>query len=78
MTVPEKLRLMETLWADLSRYVADLELPAWHAQALQETEQRLAEGKEVAIDWETVKNQLRQRLPCELKSSLRPPGSTRN
>jgi hypothetical protein len=63
MTVPEKLRLMEALWTDLSRHADDMELPSWHAQALRETEQRVAEGKESAIDWETAKNELRQQFP---------------
>jgi hypothetical protein len=62
MTLPEKLRLMEALWADLSRHAEDMELPVWHAHALRETEQRMAEGKEVAVDWETAKNELRQRF----------------
>ena len=62
MTVPEKLRLMEALWADLSRHADTLELPAWHAQALRETEHRVAEGKETAIDWETAKKELWNRL----------------
>ena len=30
----EKLRLMETLWDDLSRDDAQLESPAWHETAL--------------------------------------------
>jgi hypothetical protein len=63
MTRNEKLRLMEALWADLSRDTDTLELPAWHAQALRETEQRVEAGKEVAVDWETAKNQLRQPFP---------------
>jgi hypothetical protein len=63
MTVPEKLRLMEALWADLSRHQEDVELPAWHANALHETAQRVAGGKETAVDWETAKNELRQRFP---------------
>jgi hypothetical protein len=63
MTVPEKLRLMEALWTDLSRHADDMELPSWHAQALRETEQRAAEGKEAAIDWETAKRELRERCP---------------
>lgn len=62
MTMPEKLRLMEALWADLSRQADDMELPAWHAQALRETEQRVAEGKETTIDWETAKKELRERF----------------
>ena len=62
MTVPEKLCLMEALWTDLSRHADALELPAWHAQALRETGQRVAEGKEAAIDWETAKKELRERF----------------
>jgi hypothetical protein len=63
MTLPEKLRLMEALWADLSRNAEAVELPPWHAQALRETEQRVAEGKEIAKDWETAKKELRERFP---------------
>ena len=63
MTVPEKLQLMETLWADLSRHEAAMELPAWHADVLRETAQRVAEGKETAIGWETAKKELRERFP---------------
>jgi hypothetical protein len=63
MTVPEKLRLMEALWADLSRHEEAMELPAWHAHVLQETGQRVAAGKETAIDWETAKKELRERFP---------------
>lgn len=62
MTIPEKIQLMEALWVDLSRHADAVELPAWHAHALRETEQRLAEGKEVAVDWETAKNELRRRF----------------
>ncbi len=58
MTVPEKLQLMEALWADLSRHEADVELPAWHGQVLRETGQRAADGKENAVDWETAKREL--------------------
>lgn len=47
----EKLKLMEALWEDLSRPESEFESPAWHAQELAETEQRLAEGKEKVLDW---------------------------
>jgi hypothetical protein len=42
----EKLKLMETLWADLSRDEAEVESPAWHADALRETAERVACGEE--------------------------------
>jgi len=62
MTVVEKLRLMEALWADLSRHEADVELPARHGQILRETGKRVADGKEVAVEWETAKRDLRERF----------------
>ena len=56
----EKLKLMETLWADLSRDEAELESPAWHADALRETSDRRARGQEETLDWEQAKAKLRQ------------------
>ena len=56
----EKLKLMETLWADLSRDEAELESPAWHADALRETSERRAQGREETLDWEQAKAKLRQ------------------
>ena len=58
----EKLRLMETLWEDLSRPDSDYQSPAWHAKELAETERRLAEGREQAIEWETAKKKLRRQF----------------
>jgi hypothetical protein len=56
----EKLKLMETLWTELSRDEAELESPAWHAEALRETAERRARGEEATIDWEQAKAKLRQ------------------
>ena len=56
----EKLKLMETLWADLSRDEAEVESPAWHADALRETAERVARGEEKILDWEQTKAELRQ------------------
>ncbi|MGO8676518.1 MAG: addiction module protein [Limisphaerales bacterium] len=58
----EKLRLMETLWEDLSRPDSDYQSPAWHAKELAETERRLADGREQAIEWETAKKKLRRQF----------------
>jgi hypothetical protein len=55
----EKLKLMEILWAELSRDEAELESPAWHADALRETAERRARGEETALDWEQAKAKLR-------------------
>jgi Putative addiction module component len=62
----EKLKLMEMLWADLSRDEAELESPAWHADALRETAERRARGEETVLDWEQAKAKLRAHLaPCQ-------------
>ena len=62
MTIEEKLRAMETLWADLSRKADSFESPAWHADVLRERDQRVAEGKEPSVEWEVAKRKLRERL----------------
>ncbi len=62
MTLAEKLRVMETLWADLSRNEHEFESPAWHEEVLKEREERVRSGQETFIDWETAKKQLRDRL----------------
>jgi hypothetical protein len=61
----EKIRLMEAIWADLSKEEEELESPEWHRQALQETEERLASGEEKLIDWKTAKALLLNRLQGE-------------
>jgi hypothetical protein len=56
----EKLRLMEILWADLSRDEAEVESPAWHADALHETSERVARGEEKILNWGQAKAKLRK------------------
>jgi hypothetical protein len=56
----EKLRLMETLWEDLSRDEAAFESPAWHAGVLRETSERRKRGGETTLKWEQAKAKLRK------------------
>ena len=58
----EKLKLMEALWESLSRPDAEFVSPSWHAKSLTETEQRLKDGKEEVLDWETAKKALRSKF----------------
>ena len=58
----EKLRLMETLWEELSRSEGEFESPAWHVEELAKTQAQLAEGKEQILDWEVAKKKLRKRF----------------
>lgn len=62
MTIPEKLRLMEALWADLSGNERDFESPGWHELVSKEREERHRQGQETPIDWEEAKDELRKRL----------------
>ncbi len=56
----EKLIIMEYLWKDLSEGNDEFKSPEWHKTALAETERRLKDGKEEAIDWTEAKRQLRK------------------
>jgi hypothetical protein len=62
MSVAEKLRAMEMLWADLSRNEAQIESPAWHGEVLHDREEKIKSGEETFMDWETAKKQLRDKL----------------
>jgi len=62
MTLEEKLRATEALWADLSRHEEQIPSPEWHQQVLQDRAARVESGQEKFVDWETAKKQLRDRL----------------
>jgi len=62
MTIAEKLRVMETLWSDLTRNEEQFESPDWHGEVLRERAARVKQGKESFVDWETAKKQLRNRV----------------
>lgn len=58
----DKLKIMEAIWADLSREDEEVESPDWHLKALQETERLVNSGQEKTIDWHAAKNELRNRF----------------
>jgi hypothetical protein len=62
MSLPEKLRLMEALWEDLSRNSDALDSPAWHGPVLEEREKSIAAGEAHFSDWETAKEDIRKRV----------------
>jgi hypothetical protein len=62
MTIPDKLRLMEALWEDLSKQDAELKSPEWHGKVLAERERLVESGQEAFIDWEVAKRKLREEL----------------
>ena len=61
MSREEKLRIMQVIWEDLAQDEQRLESPAWHGEALSETEERARRGKETVRDWEDAKEELRRR-----------------
>lgn len=62
MTIPEKLRIMEEIWEDLSRHSHALESPEWHNDVLQAREKRIATGKARFNDWDRAKADIRKRV----------------
>ena len=62
IALEEKLRAMETLWADSDRDDQNIQSPPWHEQILKERDQRVESGREQFQDWEDAKRELRDRL----------------
>jgi hypothetical protein len=62
MSVPEKLRVMEALWDDLSRNSKPFQSPRWHQAALKERKKRIASGRTSYMDWERAKKEIRRRV----------------
>lgn len=52
---------MEAIWEDLSREDSLTESPAWHKNALAETERRRKAGQVQVLDWDDAKAKLRKR-----------------
>lgn len=65
MSREDKLRAMEALWVDLTRDQDKFESPAWHAEALKETERRVAEGKAKISSWEEAKKRIRRKASAK-------------
>ena len=61
---------MEAIWDELTHEAKPLESPAWHKQALLETEHRLATGQEKSVDWQKAKIELRKRFEWKSDYSL--------
>ena len=57
----EQIKLMELLWAELSRNDEEFDAPAWHGDAFRETSGHLATGKEQVLDWSEAKEWLRRK-----------------
>ena len=62
LSFAQKLDLMETLWADLSRDEKALKSPAWHENVLKDREEAFAAGKVSVSDWEQAKKRIKKKV----------------
>jgi hypothetical protein len=62
MSRSDKLRAMESLWADLSGDPVKLTSPAWHLEELRATERLVEQGKARFSDWESAKRRIRRKI----------------
>ncbi len=58
----QKLDLMETLWADLTRDETKFESPAWHETVLKDREEAFTAGKVTVTDWEQAKKRIKKKV----------------
>jgi putative addiction module component (TIGR02574 family) len=63
LPVAEKLKLMETLWDSLCiQSGANMDLPAWHAEVLEQRLRRLTSDEESVAPWNEAKERIRARI----------------
>ena len=62
LSFAQKLDLMETLWADLTREEKKLKSPAWHESVLKDREEAFAAGKVTVSDWEQAKKRIKKKV----------------
>ena len=62
LSLAQKLDLMETLWADLSRDQENLESPAWQEDVLNDRARALEAGRTTASEWEQAKERIRKNV----------------
>ncbi len=62
LSLAQKLDLMETLWADLTRDDTKLKSPAWHETVLKDREEAFAAGKVTVSDWEQAKKRIKKKV----------------
>ena len=62
LTLPEKLDLLETIWADLSSNEDTLESPIWHESILKDREAASSGGEAPVSDWEDAKKRIRRNV----------------
>jgi putative addiction module component (TIGR02574 family) len=62
LSIAQKLDLMETLWADLTRDEKNLKSPTWHETVLKDRAEAYGAGKVSVADWEQAKRRIKKRV----------------
>ena len=62
MSLSDKLQVMETLWADLSKQKSGYTPPDWHGEILEERKKRVKNEDISFTDWEVAKEEIRTRI----------------
>ena len=62
LTLAQKLDLIETLWADISKDEKALESPPWHEDVLRDRQKALEAGKASVRDWDEAKKRIRRNV----------------
>jgi putative addiction module component (TIGR02574 family) len=61
MSRPEKVRLMEEIWQDLSAHEQEVESPSWHGEIIAERTAKVEEGKATFLTLEELQARLATR-----------------
>jgi putative addiction module component (TIGR02574 family) len=61
MSRPEKVRLMEEIWQDLSADEQEVESPSWHGEIIAERIAKVEEGKATFLTLEEMQARLATR-----------------
>ena len=61
MTVEEKLRAVEDIWADLRKHPDGIPSPDWHREVLNARERKRKDDSSVFEDWTIVKERIRNK-----------------
>ena len=62
LSVAQKLDLMESLWADLTRDEKKFKSPTWHETILKDREEAYVAGKVTVSDWEQAKKRIKKKV----------------
>ncbi len=62
LTLAQKLDLIETLWADISKDEQQLESPTWHGEVLRDRQKALEAGKATVHDWQEAKERIKRNV----------------